>query len=136
MRDVPDPRDTHVLVVEANPPRFVSIARLLAHLGVIHCEWKTSGWQVVQFADTLPPLDLILMNIALPYEDGLQALRKMRNHPRLSETRIVALAEGASQEVRDRARATLFDGMLSTPLDADRFPAQIRRLLAGEAVWE
>ncbi|MCZ7539985.1 MAG: response regulator [Anaerolineae bacterium] len=136
MRDMPDPRDAHVLVVEANPPRFVSIARLLAHLGVIHCEWKTSGWQVVQFADTLPPLDLILMNIALPYEDGPQALRKMRSHPRLSKTRIVALAEGASPEVQAGARAALFDGLLSTPLDAERFAEQIRRLLAGEAVWE
>ncbi|MEW6580673.1 MAG: response regulator [Chloroflexota bacterium] len=136
MRESLSPRDAHVLVVEANPPRFVSIARLLAHLGVIHCEWKTSGWQVVQFADTFPQLDLILMNIALPYEDGVQALRKMRGHPRLSSARVVALAEGASQEVQGRARAAMFDGLLSTPLDADRFPEQIRRLLAGEAVWE
>jgi len=136
MREPLSPRDARVLVVEANPPRFVSIARLLAQLGVIHCEWKTSGWQVVQFADTLPPLDLILMNIALPYEDGVQALRKMRSHPRLSNTRIVALVEDASQEVQARARAAPFDGLLNTPLNADRFPEQIRRLLAGEAVWE
>ena len=29
-----------------------------------------------------------------------------------------------------------FDGFLSKPLDPDRFPEQIRRVLSGEAVWE
>ena len=48
---VNEPHEAHILVVEDNVPNFVLIARLLAHMGVNHCEWKTSGWQVVQFAD-------------------------------------------------------------------------------------
>ena len=35
-----------------------------------------------------------------------------------------------------RARKAGFDGFLGKPLDPDRFPLQIRRLLAGEQVWE
>ena len=42
--------DTYVLVVEDSVPNFVLIARMLAYMGVRNCEWKTSGWQVVQFA--------------------------------------------------------------------------------------
>ncbi|MBI5930005.1 MAG: response regulator, partial [Chloroflexi bacterium] len=75
-----DPGEAHVLVVEDNVPNFVLIARMLAFMGVQRCEWKTSGWQVVQFADTLPRIDLILMDIRLPYEDGYQALQKVRAH--------------------------------------------------------
>jgi two-component system cell cycle response regulator DivK len=97
-----NPHDAHILVVEDNVPNFVLIARLLAHMGVNHCEWKTSGWQVVQFADTLPQLDLILMDIRLPYEDGYQALRKIRSHPRLNETRVVAVTAEASEEEMKR----------------------------------
>ena len=44
--------DSTVLVVEDNVANFVLIARMLGFLG-IHCEWKTSGYEVVEFADTL-----------------------------------------------------------------------------------
>ena len=119
--------------MEDNVPNFVLIARLLAHMGVNHCEWKTSGWQVVQFADTLPRLDLILMDIRLPYEDGYQALRKIRSHPRLSDTRVVAVTAEASEDEMHKAQNAGFDGFLGKPLDPDRFPDQIRRILTGEA---
>lgn len=129
-------QDAHILVVADNVPTFVLIARLLAQIGVSHCEWKTSGWQVVQFADTLPALDLILLDIHLPYEDGFQALRKLRIHPRLRDTRIAALTDDATDDERERAREAGFDGFLSKPLDPERFPDQIKRLLAGDPVWE
>lgn len=130
------PQEAHILVVEDNVPNFVFIARLLMQMGVSHCEWKTSGWQVVQFADTLPRLDLVLMDIRLPYEDGYQALKKLRNHPRLHATRVVAITGDASPEEMAKAHAAGFDGFLGKPLDPERFPDQIRRLLAGEPVWE
>ena len=129
-------QDAHILVVADNVPNFVLIARLLAQIGVSQCEWKTSGWQVVQFADALPALDLILLDIHLPYEDGYQALRKLRTHPRLRDTRIVALTDDASDDELQRARQAGFNGFLSTPLDPERFPDQIKRLLSGEPVWE
>jgi two-component system cell cycle response regulator DivK len=131
-----DPAEAHVLVVEDNVPNFVLIARMLAFMGVQRCEWKTSGWQVVQFADTLPRIDLILMDIRLPYEDGYQALQKIRANQRLHETLVVAVTAEASEEQMKKARDAGFDGFLGKPLDPDRFPEQIRRLLQGEAVWE
>ena len=131
-----DPAEAHVLVVEDNVPNFVLIARMLAFMGVQRCEWKTSGWQVVQFADTLPRIDLILMDIRLPYEDGYQALQKIRANQRLHETLVVAVTAEASEEQMNKAKAAGFDGFLGKPLDPDRFPEQIRRLLQGEAVWE
>ena len=52
------PKDATVLVVEDNVANFVLIARMLGYLG-IHCEWKTSGSAVVDYADTLQRLDVI-----------------------------------------------------------------------------
>jgi two-component system cell cycle response regulator DivK len=131
-----DPSEAHVLVVEDNVPNFVLIARMLAFMGVQRCEWKTSGWQVVQFADTLPRVDLILMDIRLPYEDGYQALQKLRANAKLKDTIVCAVTAEASEDQMRRARKAGFNGFLGKPLDPDKFPSQIRRLLAREEVWE
>lgn len=129
------PREATVLVVEDNVSNFVLIARMLGYLG-IHCEWKTSGYEVVEYADQLARLDLILMDIRLPYEDGYGALRKIRATEHLRDIPIVAVTAEASLEEMNKARAAGFNGFLGKPLDPERFPDQIRRILAGESVWE
>jgi two-component system cell cycle response regulator DivK len=129
------PKDATVLVVEDNVSNFVLIARMLGYLG-IHCEWKTSGYEVVEYADTLPRLDLILMDIRLPYEDGYGALKKIRASERFKAVPIVAVTAEASLEQMNKARESGFDGFLGKPLDPDRFPDQIRRILSGDPVWE
>ena len=133
--DAKSPKGATVLVVEDNVANFVLIARMLGYMG-IHCEWKTSGYEVVEYADTLPQLDLILMDIRLPYEDGYGALRKIRSSPNLRNTRVVAVTAEASQEQLNKARESSFDGFIAKPLDPDRFPDQIRRILGGEPVWD
>lgn len=129
------PKDATVLVVEDNVSNFVLIARMLGFLG-IHCEWKTSGYEVVEYADTLPRLDLILMDIRLPYEDGYGALKKIRTSPRLKSIPVIAVTAEASVEQINKARQSGFDGFLGKPLDPDRFPDQIYRILTGDPVWE
>ncbi len=129
------PQDATVLVVEDNVSNFVLIARMLGFLG-IHCEWKTSGYEVVEFAETLPRLDLILMDIRLPYEDGYSAFNKIRQFERFKNVPVVAVTAEASLEQMNKARKAGFDGFLGKPLNPDRFPDQIQRILAGEPVWE
>jgi two-component system cell cycle response regulator DivK len=129
------PQDATVLVVEDNVSNFVLIARMLGYMG-IHCEWKTSGYEVVEYADTLPRLDLILMDIRLPYEDGYGALQKLRKSESLKDSLVIAVTAEASVAEMNKARDSGFDGFLGKPLDPDRFPEQIGRILAGESVWE
>jgi two-component system cell cycle response regulator DivK len=128
-------QEATVLIVEDNVSNFVLMARMLGFVGVT-CEWKTSGFEVVEYADTLPKVDLILMDIRLPYEDGYQALRKLRASETLREVPVVAVTAYASEDQMERARAAGFDGFIGKPLDADRFPEQVRRALQGEPVWE
>lgn len=129
------PKSVTVLVVEDNVSNFVLIARMLGYMG-IHCEWKTSGYEVVEYADTLPNLDLVLMDIRLPYEDGYGALKKIRNSPSLKDTKVVAVTAEASPEQMNKSKKSGFDGFIGKPLDPDRFPQQIKRILAGEEVWD
>lgn len=129
------PEDAHVLVVEDNPASFALTARLLAYTGVQQPEWKTTGWGVVEYAEQMGRVDLILMDLRLPVEDGYEALRQIRAHPTLGKTLVVPVTALTGKEEMERARKAGFDGFLAKPLDAKKFPDQIRRILRGEAVW-
>lgn len=124
-----------VLVVEDNVSNFVLMARMLGYLG-IHCEWKTSGYEVVEFADSLPKLDLILMDIRLPYEDGYSALKKIQKSEKLKQIPVVAITAEADPVQIEKAKAAGFNGFLGKPLNLDRFPDQMRKILSGVSVWE
>ncbi len=128
-------QEINILIVEDTASNFVLMARMLEHVG-IKCEWKTSGYEVVEYADTLPRLDLILMDIRLPYEDGYQALRKIRASHSLKDIPVVAVTAYASEEQMEKSRTAGFDGFIGKPLDPDRFPNQVRQSLAGDQVWE
>jgi two-component system cell cycle response regulator DivK len=130
------PKEATILIVEDSLSNFVLMARTLAYMGIPRCEWKISSWQVVESADTLPRIELILMDLCLPYEDGYAALARVRAMRRLKGTIVGAFTAEASQEQMNQARAAGFDGFLGNPPDPDRFPDQIRRMLKGESVWE
>ena len=157
-----DPKDAYVLVVEDNLQNLVLIARLLAFIGVRRYEWKASGWQVLEFADTMSRVDLVLMDLHLPYEDGYDALTKLRNDPRFADTRVVAVTAEADDLVAgvvadrdgegngvgdveaaeanpasmEKAKNSGFDGFLGKPIDPDKFPDQIIAILQGKSIWD
>ena len=113
-----NPTDAHILVVEDNVSNFVLIARLLAFMGVQKCEWKTTGWGVVDFANTMPRVDLILMDLHLPHEDGYEALRQIRADSNLRDTLVVVVtAYGSSEEMKKAREAGIPVVNVSTRLD-------------------
>jgi two-component system cell cycle response regulator DivK len=130
-----DISDSTILIVEDNVSNFILMARMLNHIG-LNCEWKTSGYEVVEYANTLPRVDLILMDIRLPYEDGFTALRKLRKHYKFKELPIVAVTAYASEDQMKRAMDAGFNGFIGKPLDPDRFPEQVKSVLRGDPVWE
>jgi two-component system cell cycle response regulator DivK len=130
-----EPASAYILVVEDNIQNFVLIARLMAFLGVKQCQWKASGWQVLEFADSMPRVDLILMDIHLPYEDGFEALTRLRAEPRFKDTLIVAVTADANETTFKHAKQAGFDGFIGKPIDPDHFPEQVKAILKGEPVW-
>jgi two-component system cell cycle response regulator DivK len=131
-----NPQDATVLVIEDNLNNYLLIHRLLAYVGIQHCEWKASGWQVLEYAESLPKVDLILLDIMLPQRDGYEALELLRDDSRFRDIPVIAITADASQGSMERARRAGFDGFIGKPIDPDRFPEQIQRVLRGDPVWE
>ncbi len=132
-----DLRDLHVLIVEDNVRNYALLARLLSVMGIKQTEWRRSGWHVLEFAqEVMPQVDLIFLDIHLPEEDGYEVLARLREDRHYRNTRVVAVTADITSPNLSRAKGAGFDGFLAKPIDVDKFPNQIRRILEGEAVWD
>jgi len=130
------PNDACVLIVEDNLQNLLLISRLLDRLGVRLSEWKSSGWEIMQVAKTMPHVDLVLLDLNLPLENGYEVLARLRNDPHFAAARIVAVTGDADKASMQRAKAAGFDGFLGKPIVVSKFPTQITDILAGKPVWD
>lgn len=129
------PEDAYVLVIEDNADNLMVATDLLRMSGVKYINSRASGGQGIKLAETLPRVDLILLDIQLPYEDGYAVLKKIRAHPKLQRTKVLAVTANVMPQDEQKAREAGFDGFIGKPLHPLQFPEQIRMVLAGEAVW-
>ncbi|HEY1011666.1 MAG TPA: response regulator [Herpetosiphonaceae bacterium] len=140
------PQPVNVFVIEDNADNLYVTQRLLNKaVKVDFCNARASGamffqWlhrsETTKLNPKLRELDLILLDIQIPREDGYTILRQIRQTPELNSTKVIAVTSNVMPDDVVRAREAGFDGFIGKPLDTERFPEQIRRILAGEAVWE
>jgi two-component system, cell cycle response regulator DivK len=134
-----DPSEATVLVVEDNPDNlFILMDLLQEDLHVRYCNGRASGWQLFKLVRDKPTMvvDLILLDFQIPGEDGFAVLERIRTMPALKATKVVAVTANVMPQDEKRAREAGFDGFIGKPISRKRFPDQIRRVLAGESVWE
>src|SRR2546430_16349036 len=75
--------------------------------------------------------DLILMDLAMPQLDGVEAARQMRKRQALSHTPIFAISAFATQDVKIDARAAGCNEVFDKPLDLESLLTRIRAALAA-----
>jgi two-component system, cell cycle response regulator DivK len=122
----------HALVIDDNGNNLEVIASLLAEQG-ISCSTFNDPTKATAELPTLPKVDLVFCDLEMPKIDGYEMLRVLRKQ--YGKT-VPILTYSVHLSEIDVARRMGFDGFLGKPLDADRFPALIRRILNGQSVWE
>lgn len=127
--------DAYILVIEDDVNNLMVTTDLLRMVGARYINARASGWQGLKLAESMPKLDLILLDIQLPGEDGYAVLRKIRENPKLKQTRVIAVTANVLPQDEAKVRAAGFDGMIGKPLDFNRFPQQIISILSNETVW-
>ena len=135
MPDKLTPEEAYVLVIEDDANNLMVATDLLRMVGIKYINARASGRLGIKMAEIMPRVDLILLDIQLPYEDGYSVLRQIRMHPQLKDTRVLAVTANVLPQDEARARAAGFDGFIGKPLDFDRFPQQILAVLEGQEVW-
>lgn len=115
-----------VLVVEDNPDNMITIKALLdGKCSIIEAEDGRTG--VEQAMKHRP--HLILMDIALPGINGIEALNEIRKDESLEGVPVIAVSASAMKGDREDFIALGFDGYISKPIDSVVFERTIQEYL-------
>lgn len=123
--------DTTILLVEDNQDNQEIYSVILAHHGYRVLQ-AFDGGRGVDLARTHGP-DLILMDLAMPVIDGLEATRMLKADPATASIPIVALTAHTGREARAAAAAAGCTSFLAKPVEPRRVAEEIRRILAKGA---
>ena len=123
------------LVIEDDASGLAIISVMLRRLGM-RTVMERYASSALERAEKMSRIDVVFLDLGLPDGDGYEVLQELKSKPELKDVPVVAVtARDASTEM-PRAQQAGFDGFLGKPLNRNRFPEQVRRILEGEGVWE
>ena len=129
------PEEAYIILVEDDPNSYLVLEDLVKHAGFKHFYHRSSGAKLNQLVEALPQVDLILLDIGLPGEDGFAVLKRLRSHPQSARAHVAAVTANIMHQTRLRAKDAGFDSFISKPIRPDRICDQIRDMLNGKAYW-
>ena len=117
-----------VLLVEDTEDNRQMMGRLLEMSGFRVVE-ATNGQEAVDAAARENP-KIILMDLSLPFIDGLAATRRIRSLPGLTHVPIVAVSAHDTADFHQEALAAGCDAYLTKPIDFSELEEVMRRVMS------
>ena len=128
-RSTPPAHEPLVLLVEDNEDSRIVYAAMLRHVGYGVAE-ATDGAQALAIARTMRP-SVILMDIAVPVVDGLEATRQLKRDPATARIPVIALTAHALPSDRVRCLEAGCDGYLAKPCEPHTVVEAVRGALSA-----
>jgi two-component system, cell cycle response regulator DivK len=122
----------HVLIIDDNIKNVNVLANLLDDEDISHTE-VTNPHRLEQTIESIESVNIVFLDLEMPGIDGYQVLSRIRSDERFAGVPVVAYTVHVS-EIHTASQSG-FNGFIAKPIDPDRFPDQIARLLRGEPVW-
>ncbi len=119
-----------VLLIEDNPMNMELATDLLEAAGfqLLNAQTADAG---IAMAVTHRP-DIILMDIALPGMDGLEATRRLKQDERTARIPVVALTASAMLGDDNKALSAGCSGYIPKPIDTRRFATTVAEFIEKE----
>lgn len=124
---------TQALIVDDNIKNVNVLARLLAEQGVTSLQ-ATDPTLIDALIEQAETLDVIFVDLEMPGLDGFEVLDRLKATPNTQNVPVIAYTVHVS-EIHE-AHQHGFDGFIGKPIDPDKFPGQLDRILNNEPVWE
>jgi DNA-binding response OmpR family regulator len=76
--------------------------------------------------------DVAILDVAMPFVNGLEVADRMRRVSRLKGVKIIVLTAARDERTRELARLAKVDALIHKPLEGKDFRAIVKAVLAGE----
>jgi CheY-like chemotaxis protein len=119
-----------ILVADDENDNLVLVSLWLQNLGY-RVVTAVNGEAALEIVNIAQP-QLILMDIAMPLMDGLDATRRLRSRAEFNELPIIFITAFDTDDFRQKASDAGGDGYLTKPIDFDHLSHLILTLLPGE----
>ena len=123
----------YAMIVDDNPKNLHILAKMLEAEGVATVEVPSPTLLDDVLAE-IDSLDVIFLDLEMPRLNGYEVLEMLKADPRFAHVPVVAYTVHVSEITV--AHQLGFHSFIGKPLDMDKFPGQLSRILAGEHVWE
>ncbi len=121
------------LIIDDNPTNLIVLKHALELEGITPLLYDTPR-NIQAILGQVGPIDVVFLDLEFPNYDGLKLIKEFKRDPRLADVPFVAYTVHTSQQ--NEAQEAGFHSFLGKPLNVDRFPEQLQRILSGEPVWD
>lgn len=115
------------VVVEDDQIIATMVEHLLSRRG-FSVEIARDGRQALAFIESMPAPALVVLDVMLPYVDGFDLIRKIRQHPTWNEVPVVMLTAKSQEQNIVRALDEGANDYLVKPFRPGELMARIRRV--------
>jgi two-component system cell cycle response regulator DivK len=122
-------KHTKVLLVEDTEDNRFMMKRLL-EMSSYEVVEAVNGKEAVEIAIEEQP-DIILMDLSLPFIDGLGATRRIRKLPGLNQVPIIAVSAHDTADFHNEALSAGCDAYITKPIDFAQLEALVDELVNG-----
>ena len=114
-----------ILLVDDDVRNIFALTSALEQKGAL-VEVGRNGFEALEKLDTVPDIDLVLMDVMMPGMDGLEAPRRLRDDPRFARLPVIAITAKAMKDDQEQCLAAGASDYLAKPIDLSRLYSLLR----------
>jgi two-component system cell cycle response regulator DivK len=123
----------HALIIDDNIKNMNVLSMLLSEQGVSTTQ-VINPTKLDAILQGIDHMDVVFLDLEMPDIDGYEVLALLKSHARFQTVPVIAYTVHVSEI--NAVHQQGFDGFIGKPLDPDKFPDQLARILNGLPVWE
>ncbi|CAN5297363.1 HAMP domain-containing protein [soil metagenome] len=113
------------VVIDDDIRNIFSLASALEEYG-IELRYAESGRAGLELLDSLPSVDMVLVDIMMPDMDGYETMREIRARPKFSDLPVIAVTAKAMKGDRQKCIQAGASDYVSKPVDIDQLISVLR----------
>ena len=120
----------HILVVD-DEPHIGRIIQMKLERGPYRVSLASDGRQALELLRGEEPIDLVLLDIMMPFVSGFDVLQEIRTYPHREATPVIMLTAKGQETDRTRALELGATDFLTKPFSPNKLLGRIDELFAG-----